>query len=814
MLIDKRIMARIASLCIIGTFVLSTAAVAQDNADSIFSFGDDDKDTKTEEKKPAEDTAPAAPAAPAADTDTGAAAPAAPGAPAADAGGDVAAGPDVAIAGFSYSPGQNKIWKEMLYYVRVARPQMANSQAQALFATSGYSPKIAYELSVANAMSRSYLVRGQKLEGFGDTAAKLLEAIEEGFKQWRSDPQQIKNTIELLGKSLRGYAIAVERLKLSGEYAIPLLIAELMKDPREEKQEIIQHRIITMLPEMGPCAVRAYSVALQSENMHLVSYLANALGKLGYPSALPRLREAYDRLQKAGGGDTDLRKSTRKIVASAMVGCAGNDTTILSKPADELFYQLARKYYYRAESLRPDPRYPDEAGFAWFWKPATGVVQVPVPRKLLCDIYAMRMSRLSLKYNPAMDSAKPLWMSAGIRRTLDLPPGAEDNLWPKDKPTIDYYLLASSPMYLQMVLARAMKDNEIKIAEKVVTTMGRNTGSGTLTDTIPGGAAPLVSAMGYPDKALRYLAAETLLKAMPVSPFKGRQMVLALMNEALRQKGQKYAMLVPGDVEQGNKLKDVLRGAGFEVIAEPDVNKLLLSAEKAEAGLDLLVVGQGVNAPNVVNMIRRQMVFYYLPVIVTSAVPDMRDYAKRDGRMTLVDPDRIDNETITLAVEDVQKKAAGRPLDSTQALEWAIRSARAITVVGKGRKTVYNLKRTITPLINALGSDSTDLQTAAAQALSTIDDAGAQRRVIELALNEVADPAVRVAAFNAASESVRLFDNYSTEVQARALVKLVSQVGTGQADQKLREAAAQLLGTMNLPIVKKPELIQSTDDID
>ena len=60
MLIDKRIMARIASLCVIGTFVLSTAAVAQDNADSIFSFGDDDKDTKTEEKKPAEDTAPAA----------------------------------------------------------------------------------------------------------------------------------------------------------------------------------------------------------------------------------------------------------------------------------------------------------------------------------------------------------------------------------------------------------------------------------------------------------------------------------------------------------------------------------------------------------------------------------------------------------------------------------------------------------------------------------------------------------------------------------------------------------------------------------
>ena len=80
-------------------------------------------------------------------------------------------------------------------------------------------------------------------------------------------------------------------------------------------------------------------------------------------------------------------------------------------------------------------------------------------------------------------------------------------------------------------------------------------------------------------------------------------------------------------------------------------------------------------------------------------------------------------------------------------------------------------------------------------------------------MNSEADASVRIEALNAASRSVRYFDNYCTEAQARQLVKIVAAAASG-GDHKLNEAAAQLLGTMNLPTPKKPELIQSTDALD
>jgi hypothetical protein len=123
---------------------------------------------------------------------------------------------------------------------------------------------------------------------------------------------------------------------------------------------------------------------------------------------------------------------------------------------------------------------------------------------------------------------------------------------------------------------------------------------------------------------------------------------------------------------------------------------------------------------------------------------------------------------------------------------------------------IYNANRAAEPLIDAMKRGNPVLQTASAWALATLNNPKAQQAIVELALG-AGDEKVRIAAFEAASESVRRFGNKATDTQATALVELV----TGEkASQALLEVAAQLLGAMNLPSEKIPALIESTDKID
>jgi len=687
-------------------------------------------------------------------------------------------------------------WEQLLHYINIARPELAASYGKAIVDSKDATPKLIYLLSGKKPGSLKTLRKGQNLEGLDEMCKNFRVTIEKGYKAWRSDPEEIEESIRMMGRTLRGYRIGKQRLIESGEYAIPQLIEKLISP---KTPQVLKDRIVTMLGSMGRNAVRAFSVALQSKDTKLVEFLANALKEIQYPSALPRLREV---LMRPGLNDT-----TVKIVKAAMISCSGGDRAVLEKSPAELFYQLADKYYTHAESVMPDPRFGD--AFVWFWKDGTGVEQIPVPKAILCDIYAMRMARMAIKHDATHYPAVPLWLSACVRREIDLPAGKTDPLWPKDKPTAAYYLLASSPRYLQQVLGRAMKDANVPIATRVIDAMRRNTGAPSLVDPLPGGAQPLVSAMGYPDRGVRFLAAETLALAQPTKLFNGSPVVLSLMNEALRQKGKKYAMVIAKDDEKRNILKDAVRAAGYLVIDESDTSKVLISARKA-VGLDVVVIGPDLSPMAVVNTFRRETIYYYMPIVISRMTPGLRQIAKVDGKIVLVNPAKVDEETVAKALSEAIKLSAGKPLSEAQALEWAIRAAKVVRSVGIRRGSIYDVHRSTASLAEALKSENNALRIAAAEALAVIDSAVAQQAIVTLALDGGADEAVRVAAFNAASESVRHFGNECTDAQSKA----VKDVVIGAGSHKLLQAAAQLLGTMNLPSEKGAGLILSTDGID
>ncbi|MCK4601069.1 MAG: HEAT repeat domain-containing protein, partial [Phycisphaerae bacterium] len=466
----------------------------------------------------------------------------------------------------------SELWDDMLHYIKIARADLAAVYGQSILA-AGAEPRELYRLSVETPGWQSVLTKGARQEALKEIIANIYKIIEKGYEQERKDPEQIANAIKMLDGTLRGKKLAAERLVISGEYALPQLVQKL-RDP--QSSDSLRASILTVFDKLGKEAVRPLSVALQTDEPKLQQMLAGALGEISYPSAAPRLKELLNR--------KDLLDNVRRTAQAALIVCEGRSA--LEKSAAELFYNLAERYYYQGESVAPDLRY-DEAN-VWYWQEDLGLTYKPVPREIFCDIYAMRMAQLTLKHDPKFYKAVSLWLAAFIKKEADLPEGKSDPTQGQDAPRADYYAMAGSARYLQDVLVRALKDKNSAVAVGAIEALAKTCGAKSLVTPVAGGAQPLVAALTYPERKVRFLAAVTLANAGPERRFEGDDLVLRVLNEALRQTGQKRALVITPDQEELNILTDAVRAAGYEVLNGADAVEVL-AAGQASSGIEAVV---------------------------------------------------------------------------------------------------------------------------------------------------------------------------------------------------------------------------------
>jgi hypothetical protein len=474
----------------------------------------------------------------------------------------------------------------------------------------------------------------------------------------------------------------------------------------------------------------------------------------------------------------------------------------MKKGAAELFHQQALAYYYQNDSIRPDPR--SDNALVWYWQEGLGLTFKKVPRPILCDVYAMRMARLALQHDPKHYPAVSLWLAAYIKREMNLPAGATDPIQGAEQLPSRFYALASGAKYLQDVLGRALKDKHSAMAAKVIELLVQTSGARSLAQPVTGGAQPLVDALGYPDRNVRFLAAEALARALPDRKFAGEALVVPALIDALRQTGAKTAVLIAGDDKQRKLLADLVRAAGVEVKDHPDLASALTVARES-AGVDVFVLGLVPDPAEVAATIRRDVSFSGVPILVGGSSERLRAMMEKDGRIVATDADPKP-EALKAAVDEAIQRGAGTPLTSEQAAAWAIRSAEALRMLGLTGNAVLDPAPARSSLVACLAHSDANVQTAAARALAVQRASEAQQAIAGLALKADAPEPVRVAAFDAATESSRRFGAQVTEEQVRGLVDVV----TGKGSEPIRTAAAKLLGALSLPSEKIKDLIHST----
>jgi hypothetical protein len=684
-------------------------------------------------------------------------------------------------------------WRDMLHYIQMARADLAKTFADAVLADA--TPQQVYRLSVDVSGSQVTLTRALGVKTLAPTILKIRQQIDKGYQLFRSDEKEIQRMIVKLSGTLREFMRASRRLAASGEYALPQLLATL-SDPKTSA--ILRERISTVLPKGEKSNVRGLTEALVgSKDERLIQHAALALGNIEYPHAVPYLKEVSLR--------TDIADQTRKIVVAALVRCSDGDRSVLKKSLAELYYKAALKYYYRHDSVLADERFP--TANVWYFKGGV-LTYTPVPRQIFCDIYAMRMSRKTLKADSGYSPAVSLWLGAYLRREADLPEGAVDPLVAEGQAKAGDYTRAAGSDYAQQVLARSLRDGDTAVALGAIAALRDVTGAKNLPKIIDAGSVqPLVAAMSYPDRRVRFLAAEVLAHALPTEPYPGYQVVMPVLANALREGGSQRVLLLAAGT-QLNTITDALRGASYTVVSATDPLAAIKRAREA-GGADLVIIAQSALADRMLSLIRRDASMAPTPVVIIGGGSKLTALAKADGRAVLVAPG-ADTAPLIAALPQAVKLAVGKPLTPEEASDWSVRAAGAIRLLGITGNKIYDITQAQTALVGILVDKRVPVSVAAAGALTVLPGAPAQQAIAKLA--DTADGAVevRVPAYAALAQSVRRFGNLLTKAQSQAIVDVVNS----KIDVTVRQAAAGALGALNLPSDLASPLILKSGGID
>ncbi len=399
---------------------------------------------------------------------------------------------------------------DFMYYSLVNNVELAKSNGQAILAAAAPAEVVlkAFEDAANGRVPRDVLAQDLHREPAKDEAApalkdiarQLLDKIDEGYRVVARDPVRVRDEVDRLANGPRAYQNARERLIAAGQFAAPIFFEYL----QDESKKNLHPYIKQVMAEIGRPLVNPLIEELRIADPILRIELVKVLGEIRYPQALPALRLLES--------DPDTKGELKDAIdrAIAMIDHTGQAATM--SPSD-LTLRAAENYYNRMSSYQP--LHPDEkTNPIWlFDKNLNNVQAINVPTPIWSSVMALRLAEATLRADPNNDEAISLWLAASLRRDIQLPAGAVD---PTRNADMQYIALASGPKYLDRVLTRAIDGHDAALALKAIDSL-ESTGS---TGLVQGGeSAPLVRALAYADRSVRFRAAFALAAANPTSQF-------------------------------------------------------------------------------------------------------------------------------------------------------------------------------------------------------------------------------------------------------------------------------------------------------
>jgi HEAT repeat protein len=731
------------------------------------------------------DTTPAAPATPAAGGD--ATTPAAPAAPA-------AANPVNLPENEPLKDSIENFW----HYGLIARYDVASAEATRILGQNT-DPQLLLAMFEAVADVHhdnldEWLLRWQGVPAMKDVTTQLITVLNKGHEARRADPKYIEENIKLASENERGYDLAIGRLRDSGELAVQFMIDDL-RDPAKEQYHPAIRRA---LRDLGLSAVNPLLAATEMSDTQTLMSVVNVLGDLGYDVAVPYLL----RLKH----DPKTPNEVKETVDDALHRLRIADPDSLN--AADQFYSLAERFYYDNSAVRAEKRYP--IGRVWYWTDDKGLTFKEVPQPIFHDVMCKREAEYSLKLakdkgvSGVSADALSLWLSANYQDEAELPAGQKDPTIPADAPSAHYWGSLSGTVYLNKALSRANKDRNAPVALRIVQSLQDIGGQANL---FSGADHPLMDALQFPDRLVRYEAAFALAAALPRDSFIGEERVVPLLAEALSQTGAANVMVVLSNQDQLNATIDGLKTAGYNVVggttpedavknavARPAIDAILTTEDLGPTAIAQLeaLAGQTPRLERAVKVILTK----------TKASPYAVE-AISDTTMATTQAKITDYPALKIAIDDARKRGGLLPLDESTAGKYATRAADLLSKIAINRSPVYDVTVAEPLLLSALDDNRPEIVKFTATVLGLMNSPEIQPALLTKASDDHTPDDLKIALFKAVATNARNFGRNLDDDQIQIIQKTVASA----PNIDVRTAAGEARGALDLPADQAKKLI-------
>ena len=355
------------------------------------------------------------------------------------------------------------------------------------------------------------------------------------------------------------------------------------------------------------------------------------------------------------------------------------------------------------------------------------------------------------------------------------------------------------------MLDRARRDHNSAVSLRAVKSLEQIAGQANLYN---GDVQPLVDAMSYPDRIVRFEAAIAAGSALPQKAFRGQEQVVPILGEAIAQTGKASALVLSATQDAYNKLVEQLKTAGYNanggITPEAAINSLSMMPSVDVVIVDTTSGVDDAAGKRLLEMAAINGRLSQLAKVVITATAKGNSYAVMSVTNPLINV-TIAKEGAALApvLQKARDRSGSLPLDEKTAQDYALRSATLLGKLAISRGQVFNLLDALPTLLGSLEDARPEISKAGAGVLGLLDSNEPQPALLAKSLDDKAADELKVACLKGLSTSIRFFGGRLSPEQEDSLKKLAETA----TNPDVKNSASEALGALNLPSNESKTLI-------
>jgi hypothetical protein len=402
-----------------------------------------------------------------------------------------------------------------------------------------------------------------------------------------------------------------------------------------------------------------------------------------------------------------------------------------------------------------------------------------------------------------------LWLAANYKREVQLPEGQKDATRQENQPDANYYGVTAGSQYLSAALARALKDHDSAVALKVIVSLQQIAGQANIFGSQgqqSQAGTPLIDAMSYPDRLVRFEAAFAIAGALPQSQFFGQERVVPLLAEAISQTGQAGIVVAMPSQDEANAVVEALKQNNAANAVAATSAETAAGAANSLAAVDLIVISEDLGPEQVNRLLQlantnpKLQGATKLVITKTGASPYFERAAAEKSFIAAQAPDLA---TLRAAIDQTRAKGATLAMTPDLATKYALRAGELLKKLAISRGQVMDVSAARPALLTALDDPRPDVIRIAGEVLGLINSRDAQAGLLTKASNEKTPDDLKISLYRSLASNAKFFGNQLDQTQVQSLSTIVGNA----TNLEVRSAAAEARGALNLPADQAKQLI-------